>query len=258
MENDIVTGSRDREGGTLLTSKKSLGKEGINRSQFIPSKSGNIRDSYTMNLKKLGEGTYGCVSTSVHQESGAKRAVKAMSKGNPKHVQRFRQEIGILKSMDHPNIIKLFETFEDRARIYLVMELCDGGELFDRIIQAGHFTEQNAAVVMQQMLSAVFYMHRNLVCHRDLKPENFLFASKGPIDKSVLKLIDFGLSTRFKQGGGPSLCTKAGTPYYVAPQVLQGKYDLACDIWSCGVIMFTMMTGYPPFYGKMTKRYSAR
>lgn len=255
MENDIVTVPRDGPVVSLLTSpapeSRSLGKsDGMCRSQFIPSKSGNIRGSYTMDIKKLGEGAYGSVSTSVHQATGAKRAVKTMSKGNPKHVQRFRQEINILKTMDHPNIIKLYETFEDRGRIYLVMELCEGKELFDRIIDVGHFTEQNAAVVMQQMLSAVFYMHTNLICHRDLKPENFLFASEGPIDKSVLKLIDFGLATRFQVGGGQSLCTKAGTAYYVAPQVLQGKYDQACDIWSCGVIMFTMLTGYPPFYGK--------
>jgi len=253
MENDIVTLPCDRP--ALLTSaapeSRSLGKsEVVCRSHLIPSKSGNIRGSYTLNIKKLGEGAYGSVSSSVHQETGAKRAVKTMSKGNPKHVQRFRQEIEILKTMDHPNIIKLYETFEDRGQIYLVMELCEGKELFDRIIDAGHFTEQNAAVVMQQMLSAVFYMHTNLVCHRDLKPENFLFVSGGPIDKSVLKLIDFGLATRFQVGGGQSLCTKAGTAYYVAPQVLQGKYDQACDIWSAGVIMFTMLTGYPPFYGK--------
>lgn len=256
IENDVVTVGQEKPVvASLLTSpappeKKSLSKsEGISRSNFIPLKQGNIRDSYKLDIRKIGEGTYGSVSIGVHQGTGAKRAVKTMSKGNAKHVQRFRQEIAIMKLMDHPNIIKLYETFEDRRQIYLVMELCEGKELFDRIIDAGHITEQHAAVVVQQMLSALFYMHKNQICHRDLKPENFLFMSKGPIDKSVLKLIDFGLSACFQEGGKP-MSTKAGTPYYVAPQVLQGKYDNSCDIWSCGVIMFTMLSGYPPFYGK--------
>eukprot|EP00438_Fugacium_kawagutii_P030375 Skav226472 [mRNA] locus=scaffold4441:25779:38350:- [translate_table: standard] len=137
-----------------------------------------------------------------------------------------------MKSMDHPNIIKLQETFEDRKHIYLAMELCTGGELFDRIIEVGQFTEKDAAIVMQQMLSAVFYMHKR----------------QGPMEKNLLKIIDFGLSKCFELN--QPMSTKAGTPYYVAPQVLSGKYDCTCDIWSCGVIMYTMLCGYPPFYGK--------
>merc|ERR1712032_682221 len=159
-----------------------------------------------------------------------------------------KQEIAIMKMMDHPNIVKLFETFEDHRNIYLVMELCSGGELFDRIIDAGHFTEVQAAILMQQILRAMFYMHENHICHRDLKPENFIFMTKDPIEKALLKIIDFGLSCKFEQG--QVLTTKAGTPYYVAPQVLAGKYDHQSDIWSCGVIMFVLLCGYPPFYGE--------
>merc|ERR1712032_1235125 len=159
-----------------------------------------------------------------------------------------KQEIAIMKMMDHPNIVKLFETFEDHRNIYLVMELCSGGELFDRIIDAGHFTEVQAAILMQQILRAMFYMHENHICHRDLKPENFIFQTKDPIDKTLLKIIDFGLSCKFEPG--QVLTTKAGTPYYVAPQVLAGKYDHQSDMWSCGVIMFVLLCGYPPFYGE--------
>merc|ERR1712032_1139443 len=159
-----------------------------------------------------------------------------------------KQEIAIMKMMDHPNIVKLFETFEDHRNIYLVMELCSGGELFDRIIDAGHFTEVQAAILMQQILRAMFYMHENHICHRDLKPENFIFMTKDPIDKTLLKIIDFGLSCKFEPG--QVLTTKAGTPYYVAPQVLAGKYDHQSDMWSCGVIMFVLLCGYPPFYGE--------
>lgn len=222
--------------------------DAIRRRQFILSNPGNIQDSYKLQFSKIGEGTYGSVSLGVHKSRKVERAIKTMSKGNPKHLQRFRQEIDIMKDMDHPNIIKLFETFEDRRQMFLVMELCSGGELFDRIIQDGHFTEKTAAVVVHQMLSAVFYMHTNFVCHRDLKPENFLFLDKGPIQTNVLKIIDFGLSTVFTPG--TDMKTKAGTPYYVSPQVLRGKYDKSCDLWSCGIIMFTMLCGYPPFYGK--------
>merc|ERR1712203_785421 len=165
-----------------------------------------------------------------------------------KNIDRFKQEIAIMKMGDHPNIIKLFETFEDHRNIYLVMELCIGGELFDRIIEAGHFTETQAATLMQQIVKAIYFMHESHVCHRDLKPENFLFTTKESIEKNTLKIIDFGLSCAFT--AGQILTTKAGTPYYVAPQVLAGKYDQMSDCWSCGVIMYVMLCGYPPFFGE--------
>jgi len=150
--------------------------------------------------------------------------------------------------MDHPNIIKLFETYEDVHSIYLVMDLCKGGELFDHIIEARRFTEYMAAIVVQQILRAVFYMHENQIAHRDLKPENFLFMTKDSIERNTLKIIDFGLSCKFSPG--QVLTTKAGTPYYVAPEVLGGKYNQQSDMWSCGVIMYVMLCGYPPFFGE--------
>merc|ERR1719387_2761101 len=179
---------------------------------------------------------------------GLERAIKTISKSHMTNAERFKAEIALMKIMDHPNIIKLYETFEDHRNIYLVMELCSGGELFDRIIESGHFNEQQAAILMQQIIRAIYYMHENHVCHRDLKPENFLFLTKDPIEKNLLKIIDFGLSCMFESG--QVLTTKAGTPYYVAPQVLAGKYDKACDLWSCGVIMYVMLCGYPPFFGE--------
>merc|ERR1712187_301344 len=141
-----------------------------------------------------------------------------------------------------------YESFEDSKNIYLVMELCTGGELFDRIIDAGHFTEVQAAILMQQIIRAIYYMHENHVCHRDLKPENFIFMTKDPIEKSLLKIIDFGLSCSFT--ADQVLTSKAGPPYYVAPQVLAGKDDQLSDLWSCGVIMYVMLCGYPPFFGE--------
>jgi len=158
--------------------------------------------------------------------------------------------------MDHPNIIKLFETFEDHHNIYLAMELCSGGELFDRIVEASHFSEKDAAIIMQQILRAIFYLHEQHICHRDLKPENFLFQSKDPIEGNILKLIDFGLSSKFKDG--EAMSSRAGTPYYVSPQVLAGKYNHLSDLWSAGVIMYILLCGAPPFFGHTDQEVLAK
>lgn len=228
--------------------RKEIKGEGIGHAMFIMDNTGKITEFYDMDKKKLGEGSYGTVCKAKHKTTNSIRAVKTISKTQMKNIERFKQEIAIMKMMDHPNIIKLYETFEDHRNIYLVMELCSGGELFDRIIESGHFTETQAAVLMQQIIRAIFYMHENHVCHRDLKPENFLFMTKDSIEKNLLKIIDFGLSCKYDTG--QVMTTKAGTPYYVAPQVLAGKYDQLSDLWSCGVIMYVMLCGYPPFFGE--------
>jgi len=231
-----------------VVQKKSANPEGFTKGQLINDNTGKIADFYEIDKKKLGEGSYGSVSKAKNKSTGAIRAVKCIAKAQMKNVERFKQEIAIMKIMDHPNIIKLFESFEDQRQIYLVMEMCSGGELFDRIIDAGHFTEGQAATLMQQIVRAIFYMHENHVTHRDLKPENFLFVTKEAIEKNTLKIIDFGLSCNFQPN--QVLTTKAGTPYYVAPQVLAGKYDQMSDMWSIGVIMYVMLCGYPPFFGE--------
>mmetsp|Transcript_13491 Transcript_13491/g.35657 ORF Transcript_13491/g.35657 Transcript_13491/m.35657 type:complete len:497 (-) Transcript_13491:494-1984(-) len=227
--------------------KKGVKEGGMGHAQFIRSNEGKIVDLYDMEKKKLGEGSYGSVCKAKSKGTGTIRAVKTISKAQMKNIDRFKQEIAIMKMMDHPNIIKLFESFEDHRNIYLVMELCAGGELFDRIIESGHFTEVQAATIMQQIVRAINYMHENRICHRDLKPENFLFTTKDPIEKNTLKIIDFGLSCKYEPN--QVLTTKAGTPYYVAPQVLAGKYDQMSDLWSCGVIMYLMLCGRAPFNG---------
>jgi len=223
-------------------------KDVLYTSQFILANPAKVHEVYIMEDKKIGEGTYGSVVKGTHQVTKKVRAIKIISKGQMKNIDRFRREIELMKMMDHPNIIKLFETFEDNRCVFLAMELCTGGELFDRIIEAGHLTEKEAATVVQQILRPIFYMHDKQVAHRDLKPENFLFLTKDALDRSVLKIIDFGLSCQFKPG--MTMSTRAGTPYYVAPQVLQGKYDHMCDLWSIGVIMYILLCGYPPFYGR--------
>ncbi|CAK0824399.1 unnamed protein product, partial [Prorocentrum cordatum] len=225
---------------------KEVAAGGMSKAQFIIDNKGKIFDYYDLEKKKIGEGSYGSVCKGKHKRMGGlERAIKTISKTQMKNLDRFHQEIAIMKMMDHPNIIKLHETFEDHRNIYLVMELCKGGELFDRIIEVGSFNEGQAANLMQQIIRAIY--PRNHICHRDLKPENFLFMTRESISRNLLKIIDFGLSCEFKHG--QVLTTKAGTPYYVAPQVLTGKYDHMSDLWSCGVIMFVMLCGYPPFFG---------
>jgi len=164
--------------------------------------------------------------------------------------QRLTEEVVIMRKLDHPNIIKLVTTYADKKNLYLVLELCTGGELFDRVIEEGHFKEHQARNIMRQLLKAVEYCHSVGVCHRCPKPEDILMVSKEPVDKVKLKLCDFGMGCRFTPGVDHIFTTKCGTPYYVAPQILAGRYDEKCDIWCCGVIMYVVHAGYPPFFGE--------
>jgi len=120
--------------------KENVKEGGLNHSGFIIDNQGKIQDFYNIDKKKIGEGSYGSVSKCNNKSTGVTRAVKSISKSQMKNLERFKQEIAIMKIMDHPNIIKLYESFEDHRNIYLVLELCTGGELFDRIIDSGHFT----------------------------------------------------------------------------------------------------------------------
>ena len=179
---------------------------------------------------------------------------------NPELLQDLVNEIELLQSLDHPNVIKLHEYFYDgdtimeSSNLFLVMELCEGGELFDRLHMQthSHYTEAKAAGIVTMMLKAIAYIHSKGVSHRDLKLENFLFESRA--DDSNLKLIDFGLSARYTAPGGVQrMTTMVGTPYYIAPEVLtagRAGYTPACDMWSLGVITYMLLSGTPPFKGR--------
>ncbi|KAH0956440.1 hypothetical protein HN011_000363 [Eciton burchellii] len=146
--------------------------------------------------------------------------------------------------LTHPNIVQLLETFEDKHKVYLVMELVTGGELFDRIVEKGSYTEKDASGLIKQVLEAVDYMHDQGVVHRDLKPENLLYYSSD--EDSKIMISDFGLSKMEDSG---IMATACGTPGYVAPEVLAQKpYGKAVDVWSIGVISYILLCGYPPFY----------
>jgi len=228
------------------------GKRGHTADQsghFVLKHAGNVAEVYAIDSKKIGEGAFGSVCLGKHKASCATRAIKSVPKGNPQMNQLLQMEIATMKEMDHPHIVKLFDTFEDRKCVYFAMELCEGGELFDRITKAHNFSESSAALVMRQILQAVHYMQTGNLAHRDLKPENFLVLRKDPIeqDGNVLKLIDFGMAKHCPPG--QFLKSRVGTPFYMAPQVLMRRYDSQCDMWSVGVIMYILLSGRPPFTG---------
>eukprot|EP00607_Mallomonas_marina_P009108 CAMPEP_0182422596 /NCGR_PEP_ID=MMETSP1167-20130531/8317_1 /TAXON_ID=2988 /ORGANISM="Mallomonas Sp, Strain CCMP3275" /LENGTH=532 /DNA_ID=CAMNT_0024600777 /DNA_START=211 /DNA_END=1809 /DNA_ORIENTATION=- len=211
----------------------------------------DVRVKYKIDPKELGHGHYGVVRKCQNRETLEYYAVKTIRKAKVRRIEILMREIEILKTMDHPNIIKLVDVYEDERFLHLVTELCTGGELFERIITKtksaeGHYSEQDASVVVRCLLSAIEYCHTvHNISHRDLKPENLLFADS--TDDSTLKIIDFGLSRYDDEVN--HMTTRVGTPYYIAPEVLERKYDKECDLWSIGVITYILLCGYPPFYG---------
>jgi serine/threonine protein kinase len=147
--------------------------------------------------------------------------------------------------------MKMVDIFEDVEFVHIVTEKYVGGELFDLIIErtteTGCFDEVSAATIVKSLLEAVAYLHRNGIVHRDIKPENILFVTQDNDDLSV-KLIDFGLSRRHKKGDA-YMSNPVGTAYYMSPELLKGKYDQACDVWSTGIVAYILLCGYPPFNG---------
>jgi len=228
--------------------QKTPSSAAFKRDLFIASGQGQIDDHYKVK-EAIGTGSYGTVSIAIDKKTGSKKACKTIQHSKVTDKEKLNQEIDIMRRLDHPSIARLFETFQDMRNIYLIMELCSGGELFDKVIDADdcHFTEKTAAIVMRQIIAGIVYMHAHHICHRDLKPENFLMMDDGDVADTPLKIIDFGLSADFSQTEW--LKTKACTPYYVAPEVLSGKYKEGCDVWSAGVIMYVLLCGAPPFFG---------
>jgi len=195
--------------------------------------------------KALGEGTFGKVKLGTHILSGEKVAVKVLEKSkikDKKDVERISREIKILKQLHHPNVVQIYEIIETEKDLFLVMEYASGGELFDLIVQNQRLKERTASKYFQELVAGVHYIHKLGVCHRDLKPENLLI----DFDKS-LKIVDFGLSNTYEKG--QTLKTACVSPCYAAPEMIAGNryHGLKSDLWSCGVVLYSMLCGYLPF-----------
>ena len=244
-----------------------------------------IFDDYDF-FDKAGQGSFGKVLVVRHKSTRQVRACKALSVNSQMHLGLIRTEIDLLKNLDHPNILRLFETYHDGSNMYLILELCEGGALFDRILYhyeklRAPMTEGQVAMYMQQLLSGLAFCHRLGVVHRDIKPENVLFVNRQR--DSPLKIIDFGLActldslakTRreikvprrgcmgFLSRVLPALpngkhviarhqrkwqLQRAGTPHYMSPEMLDGDYDQMTDVFSVGIVLYQLLTGIHPFH----------
>jgi len=213
-----------------------------------------LRDVYRLG-PVLGVGTFSVVKLATEVETGANWACKIVQltdeKGSDQETTReeILAEVELLRSLAHPNIMHVREYFEDGDSMFVITEMLHGGELLKAVMERGSYPEDDARQVFRQLLDAVQYMHRQGVVHRDIKLENLILAHKNDI--TSVKIADFGLAVRAE---GRTLTAVCGTPQYVAPEVLRsardGPYDHRCDIWSCGIVLFNMLAGYPPFHSE--------
>ncbi|XP_050228230.1 calcium-dependent protein kinase 20-like [Mercurialis annua] len=226
---------------------KKVSGAGLQMDSVLGRETGNLKEIYSLG-RKLGQGQFGTTFLCIEKATGKDFACKSIAKrklANQEDVDDVRREIQIMHHLEgHPNVIKIVDAYEDTVAVHVVMELCAGGELFDRIIQRGHYTERKAAELARVIVGVVQACHSLGVMHRDLKPENFLFVDHE--EEAALKTIDFGLSVFFKPG--ETFPDVVGSPYYVAPEVLKKHYGPECDVWSAGVIIYILLSGVPPFW----------
>ncbi|RDX73743.1 Calcium-dependent protein kinase 2, partial [Mucuna pruriens] len=222
---------------------------GLKAESVLLRKTGNLREFYNLG-PKLGQGQFGTTFLCVEKATGKEYACKSILKRKlltEEDVEDVRREIQIMHHLAGcPNVISIKEAFEDAVAVHVVMELCAGGELFDRIVERGHYTERKAAKLARTIVGVIESCHSLGVMHRDLKPENFLFVNQQ--EEASLKAIDFGLSAFFKPG--EIFSDVVGSPYYVAPEVLRKRYGPEADVWSAGVIIYILLCGVPPFWGE--------
>ncbi|XP_068456129.1 MAP/microtubule affinity-regulating kinase 3a isoform X4 [Clinocottus analis] len=206
-------------------------------------------------LKTIGKGNFAKVKLARHILTGREVAIKIIDKTqlNPNSLQKLFREVRIMKILNHPNIVKLFEVIETERTLYLVMEYASGGEVFDYLVAHGRMKEKEARAKFRQIVSAVQYCHQKHIVHRDLKAENLLLDA----DMNI-KIADFGFSNEFTMGN--KLDTFCGSPPYAAPELFQGKkYDgPEVDVWSLGVILYTLVSGSLPFDGQNLKELRER
>lgn len=227
---------------------------GMKSSSSKGGKDLGFKDKYTLG-KELGSGAFSVVrlgSSKVPIEGTESRdfAIKVIQKASltQEDLIGLQQEIQIMKEINHRHVIRLYEYFDDPKEYYLVTELVEGGELFERIVKKSRYSELEARDCVKTILETMSYLHERGVVHRDLKPENLLLTSKN--DDADIKVADFGFAKHIEgQDEDHALDTQCGTPGYVAPEILKhNAYGTLVDVWSIGVIVYIMLGGYPPFY----------
>ena len=197
----------------------------------------------------IGQGSFGVVRLGIRiSDPKIKVAIKSVPKSIiGQNLSSIKTEFSILSCTHHPNIVKLFDAFDESYYFHIVLEYCSGGELLQKIIKEGRISEKVSCRYMEKMLQAVSHLHENNISHRDIKPQNFLFENCS--EDADIKLIDFGLSKQFKKESVRRMTSFVGTPLYIAPEVINGDYGEKCDIWGLGVILHLMLTGTYPFDG---------
>ena len=252
---------------------KKNSKINIGNNNLIPKNISKLCGQYEIN-EQIGEGGYGVVYKVKHIKTHLVRAMKRIYrnknrkddsanngssisvKKNTSPMQNINEELSILReielliSLDHPNIVKIFEYFITEDSYYLITEYCKGGNLLTLKNKFRIFTEQSAAYIMYQVFRGVTYCHENKVIHRDLKPENIVIVDENNLDENLynIKIIDFGTAKIYDKNVHESTIT--GSPNYIAPEVLSKNYNEKCDLWSCGVILYVLVVGILPFKGK--------
>ena len=219
-------------------------------SKVFVAKGSNDPNQIYIRKKILGRGSFGIVYLVKHKDLSRYFAMKVIKKSSTKNKDEendLMNEIEILRKLDHPNILKITDFYSLKNEYNIITEYCQEGELFDEIKAHAPFTEVMAAWYMNQILSAVSYCHNMNILHRDLKPENILIVKRQKNGYHPIKIIDFGTAKVFKKEKNEHLLI--GSAYYIAPEVLSRNYTELCDLWSCGVIMYILLTGRPPFNG---------
>jgi len=210
-----------------------------------PTRTSDMTDKFKVK-EKLGRGAFATVRRAIRKADGKAFALKCVRKKGMDEYNRkaLESEVNIMLRLQHENIVTLHELFDTPNHLHMIIDLLSGGELFDRIVEKGHFSEKSAASIIRQITNSLDYLHSNNIVHRDLKPENLLYVDK---EGERIMLVDFGLAKQIK--GANSLSTPCGSPAYVAPEVLERKpYGAEVDWWSLGVILYILLCGFPPFH----------